>query len=59
MVDAHAHELLEAAAKAAETFHDFSPSTRCPDCGSAGQVLHWYRLGRKDAAKAVRALKGK
>jgi len=40
-------------ARKAEDFSDFGPSTRCPDCGSSGQVLHWYTLGRKDAALAI------
>ena len=47
----------ERCAKAAEDTHGFGPSTQCPDCGSEGQVLHWYTVGRKDAAAAVRALK--
>lgn len=42
-------------AKEAEKIHGFGPSTRCPDCGSEGQVLHWYTVGRKDAAAAIRA----
>ena len=41
-------------AKEAETFYDFGPSTQCPDCGSEDQVLHWYELGKKDAATAIR-----
>ena len=46
--------IAEECAQLAETFHDFGPSTGCPDCGSAKQVLHWYTLGRKDAAEAIR-----
>jgi hypothetical protein len=46
--------IAEECAQLAETFDDFGPSTRCPDCGSDRQVLHWYALGRKDAAKAIR-----
>ena len=49
-----AAEIREHYAKLAETFHDFGPSTRCPDCGSDRQVLHWYKLGRQDAAEAIR-----
>lgn len=37
-----------------ERVHDFGPSTKCPDCGSDGQVLHWYSLGRKDASQMLR-----
>ena len=48
----------ERCAKEAETFHDFGPSTQCPDCGSSDQVLHWYELGRKEAAKDIRGRNG-
>ena len=41
-------------ARIAETISDFGPSTQCPDCGSSRQVLHWYTLGRKDAAAEIR-----
>jgi hypothetical protein len=47
-------QLREQCAIEAETLHDFGPSTQCPDCGSSGHVLHWYTLGRKDAAAAIR-----
>ena len=47
-------EEREECAKVAETFHHFGPSTQCPDCGSPGQVLRWYTLGRKEAAEEIR-----
>lgn len=49
-------EILRDLADVVETFHDFGPSTKCPDCGSDNQVLHWYTLGRKDAAKRIRKI---
>ena len=49
-------EAYQHAAMTAKTFHDFGPSTRCPKCGEADQVLRWYTMGRDDAAKAVAAL---
>ena len=47
-------EIAERCAKKAEEVYHFGPSTRCPDCGSDRQVFHWYMLGRKDAADAIR-----
>jgi len=47
-------EIKEECAREAETFYDFDPSTQCPDWGSNGQVLHWYELGRRDAARDIR-----
>jgi hypothetical protein len=46
--------IAEVCAQIAEKVDDFGPSTQCPDCGSDKQVLHWYTLGRKDAAAAIR-----